>query len=196
MLLDDAALRALVHDAQTGDPDAFRRLVRRVYDTMFRWAVTQTADADDAEDAVQGALVKLHRNLPGYRGDARFTTWLYRVTRSAVSEFQRVAPNRRSAESFEIHQDIATASEDDVAGRIDARNMMTEVRSLFLALPERQRTVFDLADLQGFNATEIAGMLDMEPVTVRANLLKARRRIRRQLVLRRPSLAEERGNDT
>ena len=71
--------------------------------------------------------------------------------------------------------------------------VVTAIRTLFERLPSRQRQIFDLADLQGFTPTEIGEMLGMNPVTVRANLCKARRAIRSQLIERHPKMVEELG---
>jgi RNA polymerase sigma-70 factor (ECF subfamily) len=71
--------------------------------------------------------------------------------------------------------------------------VVTVIRALFERLPSRQRQIFDLADLQGFTPTEIGDMLGMNPVTVRANLCKARRSIRSQLIERHPKMVEELG---
>jgi len=71
--------------------------------------------------------------------------------------------------------------------------VVSAIRTLFERLPSRQRQIFDLADLQGYTPTEIGDMLGMNPVTVRANLCKARRAIRSKLIERHPKMVEELG---
>jgi len=71
--------------------------------------------------------------------------------------------------------------------------VVSAIRTLFERLPSRQRQIFDLADLQGYTPTEIGGMLGMNPVTVRANLCKARRAIRSKLIERHPRMMGELG---
>ena len=83
--------RDLVRRAQEGDEAAFERLARSVYQQVFRWALVQTGDPDDADDVTQEVLVVLHRRLKTYSGEARFTSWLFRVTRNAALQHGRRA---------------------------------------------------------------------------------------------------------
>jgi RNA polymerase sigma-70 factor (ECF subfamily) len=69
---------------------------------------------------------------------------------------------------------------------------MELLTAMFEELPERQRVIFDLADLQGYAQSEVAELLEMNPATVRAHLFKARRTIRRRLLEAAPELAEGR----
>lgn len=181
----------LVRRAQKGEVAAFEQLVRRYYDQIYRWALVQTSDPDEADDVTQEVLVTLHRKLGSFSGRAQFTSWLYQVTRNEALQRGRqsrraLRVKRRAIELFETHAEI-----DDGARAIDESRLAAAVVTLFRDLPVRQREVFDLADLQGFTPTEIAEMLRMKPVTVRANLCKARRALRKTLLERHPTLVEE-----
>jgi len=89
----DAAF--LVRRAQAGEREAFDRLVRVYRDRIFRWALVRTGDVDDAEDATQEALVRLHMGLRKFRGASRFETWLYAITRSAAADVVRRGKSRK-----------------------------------------------------------------------------------------------------
>jgi RNA polymerase sigma-70 factor (ECF subfamily) len=80
--------------------------------------------------------------------------------------------------------------EENPLEQLQTSHVVGQIRTLFERLPARQRQVFDLADLQGFSPTEIGEMLAMNPVTVRANLCKARRSIRAKILERFPEMAE------
>jgi RNA polymerase sigma-70 factor (ECF subfamily) len=88
--------------------------------------------------------------------------------------------------------EIAAADLESNVGAIgaDDSELAAKVRAMFRRLPARQRQVFDLADLQGYSPSEIAEMLRMKPVTVRANLCKARRILRAALLAEHPELVE------
>jgi len=73
---------------------------------------------------------------------------------------------------------------------LDRERIRALVETFFEELPPRQRAVFDLADLQGFTSPEIAEMLDIAPVSVRAHLFKARRTLRKKILEGHPELAE------
>ncbi len=78
----------------------------------------------------------------------------------------------------------------DPGGRVDRERAATVIRELFAALPQRQREVFDLVDLQGLSPAEVAERTGMKPVSVRANLFKARKAIRDNLLATHPAYGE------
>lgn len=175
-------LEALVRQAQAGDEQAFSRLVERCYSQIYRWALVRTNDGDDAEDVTQNVLVRLYTRLRQYDGRSRFTTWLYRVTaNTAGGFFRKRAARQRAADRFS-EPDAAHPGATDPLDRIHTANLTERVMAFFRELPQKQREIFDLVDLQGFAPTEIAEMLDMNPVTVRAHLCKARRTVRRRML--------------
>ena len=149
-------------------------------------------NSEDADDVTQEVLFRLHTRLDSYKGRSRFTTWLYQVTRNAAYEVRR----RRSTRA-RFREKLGQMETDDnraatVAEQPD-HGLVAAIWALFQRLPARQRQIFDLADLQGFTPAEIGEMLDMNPVTVRANLCKARRAIRSRLLERHPQIIEELG---
>jgi RNA polymerase sigma-70 factor (ECF subfamily) len=182
----------LVRRAQAGDRVAFEDLVRRCYRQIHRWALGVTGDADDADDVVQEVLVRLHKRLESYAGRSRFSTWLFQVTRNTALEQQR---KRARRQRLLLGFKRAEVSEDSVkeysVHEMQTSHVVDQVRSVFERLPARQREVFDLADLQGHSPGEIGDMLGMNPVTVRANLCKARRAIRAKILERFPDLVED-----
>ena len=190
--LPGEAVANLVRQAQAGDSGAFEALVRQVYDQVYRWALVLTGDADDAGDVTQEVLFRMHTKLRSYQGRSHFMTWLYQVTRNAAYEL-----GRRRTTQLRFREKLGLMETDDtrvmnVQQQSDSA-VVTAIRTLFERLPSRQRQIFDLADLQGFSPTEIGDMLGMNPVTVRANLCKARRAIRSQLIERHPKMVEELG---
>jgi RNA polymerase sigma-70 factor (ECF subfamily) len=187
-------IQDLVRRAQDGDPRAFEELARAAYGRIHRWALVRTGDRDDAEDVAQAVLIQVFRKLNTYAGQSAFFSWLYRVTGNVAGELER----RRSVESRGRRRFLMLVSgvrtpESSIVADIEKREMRDLVRAFFEELPPRQREIFDLVDLQGFTPAEVADMLNMNPNTVRANLLKARRVLRRRMLARDPSYAEEFG---
>jgi RNA polymerase sigma-70 factor (ECF subfamily) len=181
----------LVGRAAAGDRGAFRELVHRYHATIYRWAAVSTGDQDEAEDIAQLVLIKVHGALDSYRGGSRFSTWLYTITRNVLLEQART--RRRRDELLSAHESIEptelhTVPDDTV---MDSGRLREHVMRYLAALPPRQREVFELADIQGFTPAEIAVMTGVEQVTVRTNLLKARRAIRGLMLREQPKLMEE-----
>lgn len=188
----DEGLEDLVRKAQSGNEEAFRRLVGRCHARVYRWALVKTGDADDADDVAQNVLVRLSTHLDRYDGRSRLSTWLYRVTANAAGGFlRRGAAHRRMVQRLEQRSTDPPAAAPDPLGPLHAANIAGVVRGFFASLPARQREILDLADLQGFTPAEIAEMLRMNPVTVRAHLFRARRTLRARMLEEHPSLAED-----
>jgi RNA polymerase sigma-70 factor (ECF subfamily) len=187
---DGSATPGLVIRASTGDPEAFRLLVHRFQETIFRWALGTTGDRDDADDVTQQVLLKIHQHIGALRERGHLRTWLFRVTHNTALELHRTRGRRTAALDRELlltpGERVALAPVDHV----DLDRTLSLVDFYFHELPDRQRLIFDLVDLQGHTPVEIAEMLDMEPVTVRANLCKARRTIRTRMLRDHPELAE------
>src|SRR4051812_30914860 len=151
------------------------------------WAQAFTDDADDAEDVTQDVLILLHRRLPQFEGKSRFSTWLYRITRNVALDRQRRTSRRaRRLETMDAPIGTTMTRED-----FDEATLARLVLHYFDQLPARQREVFELSDIQGLSAPEIAERLGLKPVTVRANLFKARRTIRTCMLAHHSKLLEE-----
>jgi len=183
----------LVAKARDGDTEALRALVSRALPVVRRWALVRTGDPTEADDLTQDVLVQVIQRLDAYGGTARFTTWLYSVTRNAAADrFRRQARRRRLEDDPRAPSELAPdppAAPDDQADRSTVRAI---VAVFFRELPPRQREVFDLADLQGLTSVEIAERLGIEPVSVRAHLFKARRTLRARILESHPELLEGR----
>jgi RNA polymerase sigma-70 factor (ECF subfamily) len=187
---DGSATAALVIRASSGDPEAFRLLVQRFQETIFRWALGTTGDRDDADDVTQQVLLKVYRHLGALREGGHLRTWLFRVTHNTALELHRTRGRRTAALDRELLLTPGERLALDPVDNIDLDRTMTLIQYYFHELPDRQRLIFDLVDFQGFTPAEIAEMLDMEQVTVRANLCKARRAIRTRILRDHPELVE------
>jgi RNA polymerase sigma-70 factor (ECF subfamily) len=183
----DAQLASL---ASAGDDSAFATLVTRFHPAVFRWALTFSRDPDEAEDIVQEVFVRAHRRLDQYRSDGSLDAWLYRITRRTATQMRRTR-NRRGRLALSTGarptRDVYTT---DPGGRVDRQRAAVVIHELFEKLPQRQREIFDLVDLQGLSPAEAAERIGMKPVSVRANLFKARKTIRESLLATHPSYSE------
>jgi RNA polymerase sigma-70 factor (ECF subfamily) len=182
----------LVLRAQEGDREALKDLLEEVGPAVRQWAYAHTGDVDSACDLSQEVLVLLLRKLRSYRGEARFLSWLFAVTRNqALEGLRRRGRRSRKMDRFKAEiGDAGTAVNDGGAG-VDRQRLAELVRRLVADLPQRQREVFQMADLQGLTSPEIGTILKLSPVSVRAALLKARRSLRRRILENHPEFVEE-----
>src|SRR5204863_7736633 len=111
-----AQLRAevdrLVAAAREGDRAAFDELVRRTYVDTYTLAMRLTADEEDARDVVQETYLRAWKGLKGFRGDAQFTTWLYRITaNTAYTAVKRRRRHRTDALETMLEEPVETRIE-------------------------------------------------------------------------------------
>lgn len=177
--------------AAAGDEAAFTDLVRGVLPRLRRWALARTGDPDDADEVVQDTLVRIHRGLGGFSGASRFSSWAYRILANVANQRYRAGGRRQvvAMEDLTAEPDSAIERPDPV-GRLHARRLAAVVLEYFETLPPGQREVLELVDHEGMRPMDVADMLDMNPVTVRAHLFKARRAIRSRILERYPELME------
>lgn len=183
----DAQLASL---AAAGDDSAFTTLVTRYQPAVFRWALMFVRDPDEAEDMAQEVFVRAHRQLSQYRSDGSLEAWLYAITRRAGYQMLRTRKRRSRlalSPGARPPRDVYTT---DPGGRVDRERAAAVIREMFSELPPRQREIFDLIDLQGLTPAEVAERTGMKPVSVRANLFKARSTIRARFLATHPGYSE------
>ena len=175
-------LEAGVGAARTRDPAAVGQLVTAASKFVFRRALVQARDTADAEDVTQEVMIKMLRQLDSLPDDgARIAAWLHRVTRNAaVDRFRRRSPLDRASDGPLADMPAPAATEPAQAAE---RAEMTDfLLGLLRRLPSRQREVFDLVELQGMAIMDVASELRIRASSVRGSLLKARRRLRREML--------------
>jgi RNA polymerase sigma-70 factor (ECF subfamily) len=180
----------LVSLASAGDDAAFTTLVTRYHPAVFRWSLTFAWDPDEAEDIAQEVFVRAHRQLSQYRSDGSIEAWLYAITRRAASQLRRTHKRRKRLALSPKAQPLRDVYTTDPGGRVDRERAASVIMELFSELPERQREIFDLVDLQGLSPTEVGDRMGLKPVSVRANLFKARAAIRAKLLASHPGYRE------
>jgi RNA polymerase sigma-70 factor (ECF subfamily) len=186
---EDDILAALVERAKAGSSAAFSELASRVRSRIRGWAVRVIEDEDDADDVAQQVLLKLHVRLREFEGRSRFTTWLYRMTVNTALNRRRLDHRRAGLLRHAVSQGADTSP--DHAATLETTRLNALVRSCLTELSDREQEVFELADLKGISTNEIAAQLGLQPVSVRAALSRARRRIRLRILELHPYLLED-----
>ena len=179
---------ALVARAQSGDRSAFRALFDRHRADVARLVYRMVGPRAELEDLVQEVFVQVHRSLRDFRGEARFSTWLHRVTVNVVLMHRRAERSRpvltEEAPSGTI-EDVASVHPDDEAER---RARIAAFFDVLKEISEKKRVVFVLHDLEGMSPAEIANVVGAPVLTVRTRLFYARRELE-QKMRERPLLA-------
>jgi RNA polymerase sigma factor (sigma-70 family) len=178
----------LVKRAQRGDRTAFTELFRRHRSDVGRLVFRMLGPTADSEDVIQEVFLQVHRSLGEFRGQAKFTTWLHRVTVNVVLMVRRAARSRPvfAGEPVDDHEPDKRLLPDEDAAR-HAR--IAAFRRLLERLPEKKRTVFVLHEIEGLAPAEIAEMVDAPVLTVRTRLFYARRELA-EMMRDEPALAQ------
>ena len=174
----------LVAAAQTGAGAALERLLAEARPRLLSLAMRVLNDADEAEDAVQDAMIKVWRNLGRFEGRAAFTTWLHRIAvNAALDRLRRRGGVPLSAgEPDEHHHDTSEPALPETPERIFARaETAVVVRRAMGQLSETHGEALRLCDLEGESYATIAEVTECPLVTVMSRLFHARRKLARAL---------------
>ena len=174
-------LAPVVAAACQGDREAFEELVRVTSAETYTLAYRLVGNEDDARDVVQEAYLRAYRAIGRFRGDAKFSTWMYRITANcAVTHLER----RRRHRHEELTDDapVADANVDrDPQARADASALRDQVSVALQELPPRLRAVVVLRDIYDLPHEAIAAELGITETAAKVRLHRARRRLREQL---------------
>jgi len=184
----------LVEKAQQGDMNAFEDIVRTFQGPIFNLAYRMVNNRDDAADAAQEIFVKLFRKIQQFRGDSKFSTWLFSLAantcRSRLRRLRRIASFevRHVDEEYETDEgsrsmDLADPSDDPVR-MLERTEMQHGIESAITELPPDARMIVVLRDLQGLSYDEIAAVLHCSIGTVKSRLCRARSRLKETLMRR------------
>ncbi|MGH7150893.1 MAG: sigma-70 family RNA polymerase sigma factor [Planctomycetota bacterium] len=178
---DAAAEFDLIRQARNGSQNAFRDLVLRHQDRIFRLAHRFTKDAQEAEDISQETFLKAYRRLHTFRFSSSFYTWLYRIGLNTANDFleKRARAPFSLSEDPEAHASSGNRGREESPERAALRLELREVtRRVLGALPEKHRSILLLREYEGLGYDEIAAVLDCPLGTVESRLFRARARFR------------------
>ncbi len=183
----DASEARLVAACQQGDAAAFEELVRRYKDRIYTLAYRFLGNHEDSQDLCQETFVKAYQAIGGFRGNARFFTWLYSIAvnlaRNRVRDGGRLGRNK--GVSLEDAPAQALALPADLGGSPRDTAMRHELEDSLQAclneLPDHYRLVFILRVMDGLSYEAIAGLLTCPKGTVKSRLNQARALLRGKL---------------
>ncbi|MBI2266877.1 MAG: sigma-70 family RNA polymerase sigma factor [Armatimonadetes bacterium] len=178
----------LVKKAQNGDYGAFEALVERYEAQIYNLSHRMLRHHEDAEDVLQKTFLSVFTHLREFRGESRFSTWLFRIaTNHALMKLRKdrglnlesldgpvnIGEGDRPREIVDWSHDVTTTVE-----RRELRGMLDEAIS---GLPEIYRIVFLLRDVEGFSTEDVAQILQASIPAIKSRLLRARLQLREAL---------------
>ena len=168
----------LVGAARSGDRQAFDELVRRTFVDTFTLARRLTGNEEDARDVVQEAYLRAWKGIGKFRGEAAFSTWMYRITaNAAASNIQR--RRRHRTESFsDDFEPVDTSAEELVSQGAESAEALDRISAALDDLPVKLRSVVVLKDVYGLSHEAIADELGITVSAAKVRLHRARRKLR------------------
>jgi RNA polymerase sigma factor, sigma-70 family len=175
--------QAIVRRVQDGDVNAFGDLVAAYEKNVYNLALRMTGSAQDAEDMAQEAFLKAYSSLAGFRGESKFSVWLYRIVSNVCLDFLRKKGKRQTV-SLSAEDDDGEDVVLDVPDTAQSPEALLEkkltrdaVRRGLASLPEDARQILLLREIQGLSYEEIGETLGLEAGTVKSRIFRARKKL-------------------
>ena len=174
--MEDVHERELVERCRSGDERAFQELVDRHKDLVFALIARTVQDRSRAEDLAQDVFLRVHRGLPYFRGEARLSTWIYRIVANVCLQDHGRAPKASSLDEDRAAQAIAVA--DRQFSDLEVRDRLEKA---IARLPANYRLLIAAHYLRGVQYEALAEALNLPLGTVKTHLYRAKRRLRELL---------------
>ena len=172
----------IIRPGGSGDTDAFGSLVDEYQKNVYNLALRMTGSPEDAQDMSQEAFIKAYNSLSSFRGDSKFSVWLYRIVSNVCLDFLRSrSKNQPMSLNVELDDgeteldipDLRCLPEDELERALTRQ----AVRDGLEALPPDQRQILLLREIEGFSYEEICRILALEEGTVKSRIFRARKNL-------------------
>ena len=182
----------LIEACKKGDRAAFGELISKYERLVYSTVRLKVGNENDALDVSQEVFIKLWRHIGKYRGDCRFSTWVYKVAVNACLDFLRreknnvteSMPTRVDDDGDEVTVEIADENTPSPESHVENNEKIAAVREAIGKLSPEQREVILLRDIEGYSYDEISEMLHLEIGTVKSRINRARNNLREILLER------------
>lgn len=172
----------IIQSVLKGSVNDFEKLVTAYEKNVYNLALRMVGDPEDAADMTQETFIKAYRALGSFRGDSKFSSWLYRIASNVCLDFLRSRSRHPQISLSGADEDDRTAFElPDMSQNPEEQLMkklsMEAVRRRLEQLPEQQRQILVLRELGGLSYAELAQTLGLEEGTVKSRIFRARKRL-------------------
>lgn len=180
--MTEVSEKKIIEKVLGGDANAFEELVLRYEKTVYNLALRMVGDRDDAFDMTQEAFIKAYGSLSSFRGDSKFSVWIYRITTNVCLDFLR-SKSRKQQVSLTVSDDDEDAQLDipdpkaDPEQQLIKKISMQSVEEGLKTLPDKQRQILVMRELGGMSYAEIGKALSIEEGTVKSRIFRARKRL-------------------
>lgn len=177
----------LINQLKQGDQAAFKQIVETWQDMVYNTAIGIVQNPADAEDVAQEVFVQVYQSIQGFKGNSKFSTWLYRITLSKAMDHER---RKKRKKRFAVIRSLFGNNDELVADPpdfnhpgvlFDRKEKATILFQAMKALPDNQRIAFTLNKVEGLSYQEISEVMETSVSAVESLLHRAKTNLRKQL---------------
>lgn len=172
---------------QQGDGSAFKKLVDEWQDMVYNTALGIVQNADDADDITQEVFIQVYRSVSSFKGDSKFSTWLYRITLGKALDHEK---KKKRKKRFGFVQSLFGADGEEQAHavefehpgvQLEKKERANELFNALKQIPDNQRIAFTLHKLEGQSYQEIAEIMNTTLYAVESLMSRAKANLRKEL---------------
>ncbi len=171
-------LRGVVEAARDGSRPAFDEVVRRTYVDTYTLALRLTGHEEDARDVVQEAYLRAWKGLKRFRGDAQFTTWMYRITANTAYTHVQKRTRQRTINIDDVEEPMESALEARPEAMAESNAGLAELAEAVDCLPQTLRQIVILKDVYGLPHDAISEELGISVAAAKVRLHRGRKKLR------------------
>lgn len=194
--------RIYVERAQNGDTAAFRELVERYKHQVYYLALDMLSNPQDAEDMSQEVFIKAYRYLNGFRGDAKFSSWIYRITINTCIDQRRKkamksAKQTQTLDERELPQQASLSGDAEAhpEKKAEASLMQKHIDQALQKLSDKERAIFILRHYHQKKFHEIADIRKITVGSAKGTLFRAIQKLQKELAFYKADLGLESGHE-
>ena len=176
--------RRIIDSILAGNTQEFEVFVLQHQTQIYNLALKMVGNEQDAYDLTQDAFIRAYNSLDNFRGDSKFSVWLYRLASNICLDFLRVRRRKNFVSLTYLVSDDSEELELEIPDErycphteLEKRELREAVRRGLTLLPDDQREILVLREVSGMSYDEIAAVLTLEPGTVKSRIFRARRKL-------------------
>jgi len=171
----------IIKEVKSGNKTAFKNLVEEYQEYAFRMAFRILSNEEDAKDVVQDSFIKIWKSINSFDAKLKFTTWMYKIVINCAIDKLRSSKSKNTINIDKVSENLCRIDRTNPDEQIENKELGNIITCISDGLPEKQKLVFVLRDIQGLDSHEVEKILEMTDTSVKSNLYNARQSVRKKL---------------
>jgi RNA polymerase sigma-70 factor (ECF subfamily) len=160
-----------------GDTNAFSVLVDRYKDLVYTLAIRMMKNKEEAEEVAQDTFIKTYKSLEKFKGDSKFSTWIYRVAYNTCLDRLKKQKRQQSTVAIDEYTEHQVKTIDNALDKIEAEEKKLAIQNCLNALPSEDSYLLTLFYFEELSLEEISKIIGLKPNNVKVKLFRSRKRL-------------------